>query len=313
MTERPNYYSIIPADVRYDTELKANEKLLYGEITALSNHKGYCFAENSYFAKLYVVKKGTVSGWISNLEDKGYIKTELIYGSNKQVKERRIYLSHTLYDKNHTPPTIKNAHPMREKSQEELNITSTNITSINNDNDNRPDSELINPEIQKPKEQEPKPKDSKLVHRFYQENINAMETPFIAQELEYWVEDLSVELVLEALSRAVKYNAEYGYAERIMKEWAKKNIDTLDKVKQADAAFEQKNNKRYNNSYSKPKREEKIPEVLKNLNDAKEAASSAGDANRDESSGIDASERLQIMRTRLQSSSTEGETDASTS
>ena len=74
MNARPNYYSVIPADVRYDSSLKANEKLLYGEITALSNHKGYCFAENNYFAKLYGVKKGTVSGWISNLEDKGYIK-----------------------------------------------------------------------------------------------------------------------------------------------------------------------------------------------------------------------------------------------
>ena len=51
--EKPSYYSIITADVRYDERLKPNEKLLYSEITALSNKYGYCTATNSYFSKLY--------------------------------------------------------------------------------------------------------------------------------------------------------------------------------------------------------------------------------------------------------------------
>ena len=32
-----NYYSIIPATIRYDNRLKASEKLIYDEITALTN------------------------------------------------------------------------------------------------------------------------------------------------------------------------------------------------------------------------------------------------------------------------------------
>ena len=49
----PNYFGILPANVRYDKRLKPMEKILYTEITALSNAKGYCYATNSYFAKLY--------------------------------------------------------------------------------------------------------------------------------------------------------------------------------------------------------------------------------------------------------------------
>ena len=57
MEEKPNYYAIIPANVRYDNDLKPNEKLMFGEITALSNKNGYCTATNAYFAKLYNVTK----------------------------------------------------------------------------------------------------------------------------------------------------------------------------------------------------------------------------------------------------------------
>ena len=76
--EQPNYYAIIPATVRYDTNLKYTEKLLYGEITALSNKNGYCYAQNKYFADLYNVTAVSVSRWISHLQQLGYIKTEVI-------------------------------------------------------------------------------------------------------------------------------------------------------------------------------------------------------------------------------------------
>ena len=79
MEEIPNYYAIIPANIRYDADLTANAKLLYGEITALCNEKGYCWATNEYFANLYGVSKTSISKWISSLIQKEYIFSETIY------------------------------------------------------------------------------------------------------------------------------------------------------------------------------------------------------------------------------------------
>tara|TARA_B110000483_G_scaffold57008_1_gene71320 strand:+ start:11692 stop:12402 length:711 start_codon:yes stop_codon:yes gene_type:complete len=91
-----SYYAIIPADVRYDDKVTANAKLLFGEITALTNEKGYCWASNNYFAELYKVEKGTISRWISQLEKNNHISTALIYKEGtKEVDKRIIKIKHT--------------------------------------------------------------------------------------------------------------------------------------------------------------------------------------------------------------------------
>jgi len=71
--ETPSFYSVLPATVRYCKGLSAQEKLLYSEITALTNKKGYCWATNNYFANLYRLSKETVSRQISKLVELGFI------------------------------------------------------------------------------------------------------------------------------------------------------------------------------------------------------------------------------------------------
>ena len=96
MVEKPNLYAIIPANVRYDKSLRPNEKLLYGELTALTNKNGYCFASNNYFAELYEVTQQAVSRWINNLKKQGYITIEYTYKSGtKEIDKRLIRLVST--------------------------------------------------------------------------------------------------------------------------------------------------------------------------------------------------------------------------
>ena len=116
MKEKPNYYAIIPANVRY-SNLKPNAKLLYGEITALSNKLGYCFASNTYFADLYNVSKNTVSRWLSDLKKLGFINIMIERDKNNQITKRIIGI-------------VKNVDtPIDEKVK-------VNNTSINNTTNN---------------------------------------------------------------------------------------------------------------------------------------------------------------------------------
>lgn len=84
-TEAPNYFAIIPANVRYDKRLKPNAKLLYGEITSLTNKEGYCWADNSYFANLFEVSPETISRWVSQLVEFGYVFVEIIDGHKRRI------------------------------------------------------------------------------------------------------------------------------------------------------------------------------------------------------------------------------------
>lgn len=109
MTGHRSYFAIIPANVRYDKKLTANAKLLYGEITALANEKGYCWAGDRYFAELYGVSKTTIQSWIKALTDNGYITKELIYREGtKEILNRYIRIVAYPTQENLGTPTQEN-------------------------------------------------------------------------------------------------------------------------------------------------------------------------------------------------------------
>lgn len=123
----PNYYAVIPANVRYDHDLIPNAKLLYGEITALSNQKGFCWASDSYFSNLYSVSKATIQNWLKSLETAGYIGREVKYkDGTKQIESR--YIRILVY-----PTQEKLSTPTQEILRE--NTTSINTTNTGQSHD----------------------------------------------------------------------------------------------------------------------------------------------------------------------------------
>ena len=88
--ENPTYYAVIPANVRYDTRLTLGARMMYGEITCLSNKEGYCWASNRYFAEIYEVHENTIQNWITSLKKFDYIRINTIQSQTGST--RKIYL-----------------------------------------------------------------------------------------------------------------------------------------------------------------------------------------------------------------------------
>ena len=116
---KKNYSAVIPASVRYDENLTANAKLIFGEISALSNEKGFCWATNAYFAQLYKVSPSSVSKWIKQLEKNKHIKIKTI--KDEYNSERRLIFL--------LGGVSKSARGGHEKSKV---IYNNNINNINN-------------------------------------------------------------------------------------------------------------------------------------------------------------------------------------
>ena len=132
MEEKPNYYAIIPANVRYDEDLKLGEKMMYGEITALSKKNGICYASNNYFARLYSVSPQAISKWIKSLEKHKYI-TITYEKEGKAIVKRNISIVSTGVDRVSTE-VEGGINTGLEGYQQEIK---ENNTSINNTSNNK--------------------------------------------------------------------------------------------------------------------------------------------------------------------------------
>ena len=207
MKEQPNYYSIIPAHVRYDKELKPMEIIMYGELTALSNKYGYSYASNNYFAELYNVHKKTVSTWISHLKEKGYIDTVVIRDENMTVTERRIYIT-APYPLNHGEGyPQKNGEPIHKKTEE--NNTRKNNTSINSDSDTSQIFQLVSKELE------------------------MIQSPLKVQELEdelNLIKGNKLEISTVAINYCKQNKKGINYLIKVLRNWNNEGVDTKEKA-----------------------------------------------------------------------------------
>lgn len=174
------YYAIIPANIRYDNEIPANAKLLYSEITALCNAKGYCWADNKYFAELYDVSERTIYRWINKLIKRGYIFAEYKYkDGTKEITKRYLKITDSSdavvdEDENSNLGTDKNVSTYCQNCQDtcgdknvstgtDKNVRDNNIIYNNIYNNNNILSDTDNAPVDKSVDNSPKKDSESLV------------------------------------------------------------------------------------------------------------------------------------------------------
>ena len=265
MENKPNYYSIIPANIRYDNDLKANEKLLYGEITALANKEGYCWASNNYFAELYDVSRRSIINWINHLEKRGYIYKEI---DKSKGNKRKIYI---------TPPSEENFNRGSEEnfnrgSEENFNRGKSPTSRQNrkeeekkSSNNTRSNNTRINEEEEEKKSTENENLNLKT-HKLFEQVLGTKLKDF--QEKQLLSFNFPEELIQQAIKITANHNGKsFMYLFRVLNEFKQKNINNIndlekDREKQNK---KKKNKKKYSRSSANTSKKHKELHDIDNL------------------------------------------------
>lgn len=244
MNEQPSYYAIITANVRYDNRLTDSEKILFAEITALSNKYGYCTATNGYFASLYEVTKVTISRRISKLKEHGYLDIEIVK-ENNEFKQRKLYpLTQNIRPINTDVNTPINTNVMRGiNTNVKHNNTSNNNTRKNNTRKNNNHHLYSTNNIYSdPTTLNQGGESGSNPYQFFQENGFGHINSYIAEDISMWINDFKEygnDMVIEAMKIAIdnKKNT-WSYTKSILKRWINERIMTPKDIQADEKARE---------------------------------------------------------------------------
>jgi DNA-binding transcriptional ArsR family regulator len=85
------FYCVIPIYILQNPNISAEAKILYGELSALVNKYGYCYATNEYLAKRLGKSASTIQYALRQLKKGKLIRIEV--EKNKDGTRRKIWLT----------------------------------------------------------------------------------------------------------------------------------------------------------------------------------------------------------------------------
>lgn len=258
-------FSILPAHIRHNKDLTDSEKIMYSEITALSNKNGYCYASNKYLSELYGVSIDTISRRINNLKKKGFVKVQLIKEKGGNIKERRIYPYVDLRTGIRKPEDmgirkvadegIRKVADKGIRKNAEVNNTSINNININNTRENSSQRD----------------KDLEYLVQRYQEIGYGSLTPSAYMTFEKLLDKgFTAEAIERAYQIASDVNRKHqAYINGILRKWEEAGIKTVEQIEEQEIKFREKAEvkKKVYDPLAKWRDEDEEVEYIENEND----------------------------------------------
>lgn len=222
-------YGLVFKRVMKDTNLNIEAKALYSYLSAYAGADESAFPSVKLICHELNISEKRLQKYRKQLVDYGYLKIE-------RTKSNNIY-GKNLYTINHEPRPVRfggvenggiQIGSVETRPVENVGTTSNSSTSNSITNNN---------ETSNSSSTQPSPFD------FYQENGFGMLKPYVAEQINYWIDDFEEngnEIVNEAMKEAVNNNVtNWNYVNSILKAWYNDGVKNLEDVKA-------RNNKRSN-------------------------------------------------------------------
>lgn len=258
-------YGIIPKMLMKDDDLTIEAKAIYAYIASYAGAGSTAFPGVSLICHDLNISENRFHTHKKKLIEKGYIHIHQERSGHGTFK-RNIYTINSVLMPESTQdvvePTPQNegtvtpsptrqkpstVHPTSDRPTSEnegtnnnsLNNNSFNNNSINNNNNKKEEKPVV-------------VAGEKNAFQIYQENFGML-SPLITEEIMHWQNDLSDELVLEAMKRAALNQKPFSWAVGIMRNWWKKNIKTVEQAEADDTSFSNNMQRSSNYRGNKPK------------------------------------------------------------
>lgn len=210
-----NGYGQMPKMVAKDKDLSIEAKGIYAYMASYAGGGESSFPRVSLICSDLNISEDRYFKHRKPLIEKGYVTIK------KNTKKGKFDNNVYILNSEITVP-LNHRHG---KSPDRQNKGTNNNKVLNNNKDLNSSSSKENP------------------FQFYEKNIG-MITPFVAENINYWIDTLSEELVIEAMKRSLLENKRnFNYTQGILKNWYEKNIRTVKDIEAIELEFKNKNNK----------------------------------------------------------------------